>query len=594
MNGDTIQPENSSVPQGWNEFCELHAISTARELAKQYWLFANQNPHHDILAVENFTLQFTDLFQQYFRNEVRESWAVEQYRFFPFSRVKDYRETGRRPSQEPPSTVVAKVEVDSATLHEHTEQTPTDTVVQHVPKSWSSEELQPSNSPPPTRQFSRFSFNNLRRSLRNIFRRRSTDSAPNDTRETEVDTAESPSWHGLQKRILPWTITREQVVEVRKEGHLNYSMVDEACMDSGDFWQRCRLVLRKASCLENEDYLLELFDPPKCSKPKLRVPCCTVQEIRKCTRLEMPDNFNTFVLKVNASAVIFETSDDQQLNVWTSEIKECMSRGMEEGDGDAHNLSHSEITSQNPVNGSTDSISQGLSFIWAAVIVTPEQCCHRAHHFLASYPWFHGPITRVKAAQLVQSQGFEGHGVFLVRQSETRRGEYVLTFNFQGRAKHLRLTLSRSGQCHVQHLRFPSVVEMLHYFRLNPIPLECGAACDVRLSSYVVAALHAQDQTTSVSTLLFPLQIQRWNSDRSVSHLPTTNPLRQPHAEDIRNSSYSEPIFHLVPPPEELARSLLRSEASGVQTSSHRESDYEMDSPSRGHMRAIDNPYTPL
>ncbi|KAM9329909.1 SH2B adapter protein 3 [Gastrophryne carolinensis] len=584
MNGDTIQPESPSVPQGWNEFCELQAISTARELAKQYWLFANQNPHHDILAAENFSLQFTDLFQQYFRNEVRESWGMDQYRIFPFSRVKDYRDTGSRTSEEPPSTVAAKVEVDLTPHHENTEQTASDTAVHSVPKSWSTEELR--SNPPPPRPFIRFSFNQFRRSLRNIFRRRSADSNPSESREADSDTNDLRSWHNLHKKILPWTF-REPVVEIRKEGLLNYSMVDEASMDSGTVWQRCRLVLRKASSLENEEYLMELFDPPKCSKPKLRVQCSAIHEIRKCTRLEMPDNFNTFVLKVSETEVIFEVVDNQQLNSWTSEIKECMNRGAEETEEETQVPVH--LDSQNPNSGSTDSIIQG-----GAVFVPSEQCCHKTDHFLASYPWFHGPISRVKAAQLVQSQGYEGHGVFLVRQSETRRGEYVLTFNFQGRAKHLRLMLTERGQCRVQHLRFLSVIEMLHYFRLHPIPLECGAAGDVTLSSFVVASPHSQDQNPTVSTLLFPLPIQRSNSERIVSHSPQANLLRRPIADDFRPSSYSEQIFHWVPPPEELARNFLLSESGRAQTSSRRESDYEMDSSSRSHLRAIDNPYTPL
>lgn len=59
---------------------------------------------------------------------------------------------------------------------------------------------------------------------------------------------------------------------------------------------------------------------------------------------------------------------------------------------------------------------------------------------LRQHAWFHGMISRMDAALLVTQNGDNGTGEFLIRQSESRAGDLVLSFNYHGRAKVTKLT----------------------------------------------------------------------------------------------------------------------------------------------------------
>ncbi|XP_068995290.1 LOW QUALITY PROTEIN: SH2B adapter protein 3 [Embiotoca jacksoni] len=735
MNGNTIHPANTTTaegapgvaapPRGWREFCELHAIAAARQLAGHYRSFARERPQHDVLPPETFSKHFTDLFQQHFCCEVDKDGnplshntssaalgsassttpplpssqgVIGRLLITSLSGVQDYREAGRPSGGAALLTASPKVEPvlvsrdqeqplrcaagnsfsgshgicgGSLLIRTRSNEEISATDHRQVSERYSSDS---SASNPGHADVTHFSVSQIQQTVRRLLKKRplpsprsSQDLSPSNPNPTttvnnppnngdrvggisfaneEVSSFSSSSClnseatppaasqrpttgvvsHFLDSlRWLRMRSMRQRRSEVNgscKEGQLRYLLVDDTISDSQPRWQRCRLLVRRIRDARGgegggggggEVYQLELYDPPKASSPKLTTHCSDIQEVRRCNRLEMPDNLNTFVLKVNRGSLIFETDNDQQVSSWTTELKECISN--RSGSVDLEPLP-SPADSSAPANqrGSSESGVQS-----PVTFTLPEQAAQKTDHFLFSYPWFHGPISRVKAAHLVQSSGPEGHGVFLVRQSETRRGDYVLTFNYQGKAKHLRLSLTEWGQCRVQHLRFPSVIDMLSHFRLFPIPLECGAAGAVTLSSFVVAGSSPPSQGQLSGALLVPFSLHRWSSEPSLAHCSlargssrpptscsgsaaaaaatTSGPgsVSQPANPPFARGSLPPDPAPSAPPPLRRSESvgrrpLLRHPNAHAPVVPQRDSDYELE-PDRGRKRAIDNQY---
>lgn len=709
--------------RGWREFCELHAIATARQLAGHYRNFAREWPQHDVLPPETFSKQFSDLFHQHFCCEVNKDGTplsqntcstatsvsstspvapplpsqavIGQLRITSLSGVQDYREAGR-PSGGAALFTVVSPKVEPVVVSREQEQplqcaagnsSGNPVVLKGSTRSvcsgsvWlrsrSNEEISgadhrqvseryssdSSASNPGHADITHFSVSHIQQTVRRIFKKRPLPSPPSSldlsssnsttnnpsnngdrasgifSTNEEVSSSSSSTHssscqnseatspatsHLSMARVASHFLgpfrwlrgrsmrqRRPELSDCCKEGQLRYLLVDDTISDSQPRWQRCRLQVRRIRDAQGggrgggEMYQLELYDPPKASVPKLTTLCLDIQEVRRCNRLEMPDNLNTFVLKVNRGSLIFETDNDQQVSSWTTELKECISN--RSGSVDLEPLP-SPADSSLPANhrGSFEPASQ------SPVTFNLPQDVQKTDHFLFSYPWFHGPISRVKAAHLVQSCGPGGHGVFLVRQSETRRGDYVLTFNYQGKAKHLRLSLTEWGQCRVQHLRFPSVMDMLSHFRLFPIPLECGAAGAVTLSSFVVAGSSPPSQGQLSGSLLVPFSLHRWSSEPSLAHCSLARSSSQPPSScsstTSNPSSVSQQANHpfsrtnpVPDPPPSAPSSLRRSESVGrrpllrhpnphTPIIPQRDSDYELE-PERGRKRAIDNQY---
>ncbi|XP_069508267.1 SH2B adapter protein 1 isoform X2 [Ambystoma mexicanum] len=511
MNG-TTPSERSSHSPSWKEFCEIHAHSAAVDFARRFRTFLTENPQYATPGAEtSFSRRFAEHFVEHFESEVSRmnvSDSPPHCDIVPFtgtqncqsSSNKDLSETCSDCSVASPIDAPARLESSGLTSGLSSSQ------------SRSSEDVSTSSISAKPKLKKRFSLRNVSRtvrgSMRGILQWKSSVEPPmeNSAAETESTSSFNSSGLKLEPAAEKWThkfdrlrmnktvVPKLELYNVRRDGLLSYIVADDQSSGRAR-WQKCRLLLRKAGKLEGNGYLLEFYIPPKATKARVSLLCSSIIDVRTTTPLEMPDKENTFILKLeNSLEYILETVDSMQMRSWLADIQGCISPRETTDTSELHCINRSESMPSRDLPMIPADSSEHLSH--EPLMFQEDLDPLEAENPLSEYHWFHGTLSRLKAAQLVLAGGTSSHGVFLVRQSETRRGEYVLTFNFQGKAKHLRLSLNEDGQCRVQHLWFQTIFDMLEHFRVHPIPLESGGSSDVTLVSYVVASQRLHETNT--------------------------------------------------------------------------------------------------
>ncbi|XP_078490310.1 SHC-transforming protein 1 [Ciona intestinalis] len=88
-----------------------------------------------------------------------------------------------------------------------------------------------------------------------------------------------------------------------------------------------------------------------------------------------------------------------------------------------------------------------------------------ATNALQSKPWFHGHVTRKDAEQLLSHDGD-----FLVRESTTTKGQFVLSGVQDGQYKHL-LLVDPNGVVRTKDRQFDSVSHLISFHRDNTLPI---------------------------------------------------------------------------------------------------------------------------
>ncbi|KAK0054110.1 SH2B adapter protein 2 [Biomphalaria pfeifferi] len=512
--GSDEESENMTV-----DFCEKQASNSAQTFVHNFLAYDRTNPAiGKTRDPYDYAKRFTEFFLRHFDYELRRSstHGSNNHHTEVISLVEAHGASGSSAAESTSRTGVVPQNGGDHIHHAHADDYERDS--------------SPDRSVSPSRKANkgilrRFSFKSIRKSK--LFKQGTNDG------NAEPTSPNPRSKHKNKKDNKHRVSTADP--DIQKEGIVNILSAEDA--KGKTKWEKTRLVLLKTQ----SGYQMEFYSPPKSVKPRTGLFCFLITEVRETTALEMPDRENTFVIKGEGTIeYVIEASDPQDIRAWLGEIKGCIQQNhcaaTAEGiaamrprlptapSGSIERKDTNQLTSQHR-SSSQGSLGSATPIVpprpsprpWSMIHVDntnnlsghisgsdmrgsprAENGFDAGHQeiqegegsverVLKEYPWFHGTLSRADATSLVLQQGHSGHGVFLVRKSETRAGEYVLTFNFQGRAKHLRMTINNERRCRVQHLWFENIFEMLENFRTHPIPLESGGASDVTLSDFIVA-----------------------------------------------------------------------------------------------------------
>ncbi|VCW68742.1 unnamed protein product, partial [Gulo gulo] len=102
--------------------------------------------------------------------------------------------------------------------------------------------------------------------------------------------------------------------------------------------------------------------------------------------------------------------------------------------------------------------STGLVPITHLARATPET--------LSDHPWYFSSMSRARAQQLLLSPA-SAPGAFLVRPSESSRGDYSLSVRAQAKVHHYRISTAADGLYLQKGRLFPSLEDLLAYYKAN-------------------------------------------------------------------------------------------------------------------------------